>query len=363
MFDAQYMNNNHQHFYGETGLEETILLHDFQFESTVFDSLTFSGKSILVLSLLTSLVIGSYFKSSLHLYMYSERDEIMNKPIDLLILVQALIEHLVSIFMASFYIIGVTFNITYSDYFGEIWCNIPFHASTMGMANRVIFSLAIAILRLFYVKFPYKVRDDRFRKIMMFTFLFLSITGVVNGGIIFGLGNGPSSRKQVLWNFCVGQSETFREIVDNYSMATGATKPMPDIFPMIASTLTLTYILMELLCYILLFAHLYSHDEELLKNHRLPLGEINKRHRRNATSFLGQFYGFVVKTILTSGMVFTLTGESGVLFFRMVIVVFLWVEFGIIAFVEVMTSQNLRQNLPHIRYHSYFSNHNSLSIE
>ena len=88
-----------------------------------------------------------------------------------------------------------------------------------------------------------------------------------------------------------------------------------------------------------------THDQDLLKNNRLPVGEIRRRHRQNATSFLGQFYGFVVKTILTFGMMFTLTVESGVLFFRMVIVVFFWVEFGIIAFVEVLTSQNLRQNL------------------
>ena len=142
---------------------------------------------------------------------------------------------------------------------------------------------------------------------------------------------------------------------DNYSMATGSTQPhmlVLDIFPMICSTFTLLFIIMELACYILLFHHLYTHDQDLLKNNRLPVGEIKKRHRQNATSFLGQFYGFAVKTILTFGMMFTLTVESGVLFFRMVIVVFFWVEFGIIAFVEVLTSQNLRQNLPHIRYHS-----------
>ena len=349
------MKTNHLHIFGENCLTETILLHDVQLESTVFDSLTIFGKSVLVSSLLLSLVIGSYLKSALHFYMYDERQEIMNKPIDLLILVQALIEHLVSIIMTSFYIIGVAFNITFSDYFGENWCNIPFHASTMGIANRVIFSLAIAILRLFYVKFPYKVRDDLFRTIMIFTFLFLSIIGITLGGIGFGLGNGPSSRKQVLWNFCVGQSETFREIVDNYSMATGSIQPhmlLLDIFPMICSTCTLLFIILELVCYILLFRHLYTHDQELLRNNRLPVGEIKKRHRQNATSFLGQFYGFVVKTILTFGMMFTLTVESGVLFFRMVIVVFFWVEFGIIAFVEVLTSQNLRQNLPHIRCHS-----------
>ena len=109
------------HIYVEGNRAENLGFHDLKLELTSFDSLTFFGKSILVASLLTSLIVGSYFKSSLHLYMFDERKDIMNKPIDLLILVQSLIEHLVAIFMTAFYVVGVVFNITFADYFGENW--------------------------------------------------------------------------------------------------------------------------------------------------------------------------------------------------------------------------------------------------
>ena len=331
---------------------ETLTFHGLRLELTVFDNLTFFGKSILVGSLSASFVVGSYFKSALHFYMYDGGTDIIYNPIDLLILVQALIEHSIATIMTTFYVVGVAFNITFAHYFGENWCNIPFHASTMGVANRICGSVAIAILRMFYVKFPYKVKDDLFKKRMTIGILTTGIVSIILSGIGFGVGNGPASRKQVLWNFCVGQSEKFREVAHNYALAIGTIKPISDTIPATLTILSLGWIFVELLCYIVLFKHLYSHNEELLRKKTLPVGEIKQRHMQNATSFVGQFYGFVVKTVLTSGVMFTMMTESEVTFIRMVIVVFVWVEFGIISIVEVMTSQNLRKNLPHNRYHN-----------
>ena len=42
--------------------------------------------------------------------------------------------------------------------------------------------------------------------------------------------------------------------------------------------------------------------------------------------------------------------ESGITFFWIVIVVFLWVKFGTTSIVEVSMSKNLRKNLLHNRY-------------
>ena len=344
------LHNEKLHVYLQSNVTETLIFHDLHLELTAFDSLTVVGKSILIGSLMISLIVGSYFKSALHFFLWDERHEILDKPIDLLILFQALTEHLVSMVLTGFYVIGVTFNITFADYFGETWCNLPFYASSMGVANRISISLGIAILRMFYVKFPYKVKDDRFRRLMTFVTLTICIACIILGGIGFGRGNGPNSRKQVLWNFCIGQSEKFREVVHNYSMAVGSTKAMSDIFPTICSILTLAFIFSELACYILLFRHLYKHNEDLLRKKTLPAGEIRRRHRQNAMSFVGQFYGFVVRTMLTIGCLITLIAEPGWTFLRMVVFVFVWVEFGIIAIVEVMTSVNIYNNLPHRRF-------------
>ena len=125
--------------------------------------------------------------------------------------------------------------------------------------------------------------------------------------------------------------------------------PQSDIMPKWITALTLVGIMVELVCYILLFKHLYSHDEDMLKKRRLPVGEVKKRHQKNAITFLGQFCRFVVEWTLTMGAVYTLQDHSEITY-RMAIVIFLWMEFGFLSVVEVMSSQNLKNNLPHNRY-------------
>ena len=86
-----------------------------------------------------------------------------------------------------------------------------------------------------------------------------------------------------------------------------------------------------------------------LRKKRVPFNDVNKRHRKNAITFLGQFYGFAVRCLLAIGMIYILHTHSDVIY-RLIILVVNWVEFGILSVVEVMTSQNLLQNLPHNRY-------------
>ena len=332
-------------------LENTIhhvLIKNSNLELTTADSLSHNSKIFIVCCLLASLTIGSYFKTSLYLYMCDNFKDLFNSPINILLLIQALIEHFVCTFMVTFFTVGWIFDIRFSEYFGETWCNIPFYVSLFGVGYRNSGSLGLAVLRVFYVKFPWAVKNDAFRQRMTFGTLFVCITGTVAAMIGFGVGNGPASRQQVVWNFCTGQSEVVREVMHLYSLITGTVTLHSDIIPKIATCLAFLMITMELVCYIILFYELYSHDNDMLKKKRLPVYEVNKRHRKNAITFLGQFYRFVVQCILTTGMLYILHTHSDVSF-RLLILIVNWVEFGILSVVEVKTSNHLTEYLPHNR--------------
>ena len=120
----------------------------------------------------------------------------------------------------------------------------------------------------------------------------------------------------------------------------------PEVMPAVVIALSLLSIIAELICYILFFGHLYKNDEGLLAKKLLPASEIKRRHRKNAITFLGQFYGFVAAFVLYFGMAFTLQEGSDVTI-RLWLVLGLPIEFGIVSVVEVMTSNCLVQYLPH----------------
>ena len=149
------------------GFLEECFIRDLTLEEDILDSLSFEGEMIVVSCLLGSILAGSYFKYAVYQHMYDKRKEI--KPVDLLILIQALIDHLDCMWMALTYTIGLVFNITFSDYFGEPGCYVTLYVAIFGMSHRTIAGLGISIFRLFYIKRPHTMRDSLFRMKLMIT--------------------------------------------------------------------------------------------------------------------------------------------------------------------------------------------------
>ena len=119
-----------------------------------------------------------------------------------------------------------------------------------------------------------------------------------------------------------------------------------EILPTMAIMLSLASVGIELGCYVLFFHHLHDHDDRMLKKKIISMGEVQIRRRQNAISFLGQFYGFGVEVLLYVSLMYTLREKESI-GYRVAIVVGVWLEFAIISIVEVMTSNNLREYLPH----------------
>ena len=130
---------------------DMFTIQNSNLELDALSSMNGFGTSIIVSSLIASFLIGTYYKYPLYQYMYDNADEINNKPVDLLILFHAIIEHLTCLLMVTFISIGMIFKFTFASYFGETWCLLPWYAAMFGGTYRVIGTLGIAILRLIYI--------------------------------------------------------------------------------------------------------------------------------------------------------------------------------------------------------------------
>lgn len=335
--------NKNISFYLENQFEQ-LFINDSKLELSSLDSLNLVGETVVASCLVVSISIGSYFKSALYHYLYDNFKLFGSKPINVLILIQAIIQHFTCLFMVINYTVGLYFNFTVSEHLGEAWCNLPWYVQAFGAGYRNFGSLGIAIIRLLLIKRNNWIKDklDVMKSIVLAASLILSAMFAVG----FGMGNGPASRKQVTWNFCTGKSENFREIEHNYSLLTGEAADESEFLSEMALIVSLISVGLELTCYIMFFRHLNDHDEGMLKKKILSTGEVKRRRRQNAITFLGQFYGFGVEMLVYSGLIYTMR-EKASINYRLGLVVGFWIEFGLLSGVEVMTSTNLKHYLPH----------------
>ena len=323
---------------------DILTIEESSQELDAMSSMNGFGSTIVVSSLLASVSVGTYYKYPIYRYMYDQSDELTNKPVDLLILFQAIIEHIACIVMVTFFSVGLMFDITFATDFGEMWCFLPWYAGSFGVAYRTIGSLGIAILRLIHIKRA--GQSNTVPGYVKWIVLVACILVTILVSIGYGLGNGPASRKQVIWNFCTGSSEALRTTVFEYSMARGLVNGESDLISSLSLSIPAFGVLAEFGCYLLFFYHLYSHDEGMVARKILPAVEVRKRHRKNAITFLGQFYCFLVELAITIAFFYTMQEQTKV-GNRACLLVGLWVEFGILSVIEVMTSNTLKRYLPH----------------
>ena len=218
--------------------------------------------------------------------MYDNYKELKNRPINILLLIQAIIQHLICLLMVVNYTIGLGFDITFGEHLGDVWCNIPWYGGTFGAAYRNVGSLGIAIYRTLLIKCNNWIKDKLGQTNLFFFILAMSLILSTLLTIGFGIGNGEASRKQVTWNFCTGRSQDFREVKHNYSLLLGTVYPESEVAPKLGVAVSLVSVMAELVCYLLFFGHLYKHDNEFLSRRVLKVEEVKRRRQKNAVTFL-----------------------------------------------------------------------------
>ena len=101
--------------------------------ANAFEKLPFELKVTVLVILISSLLVGSYFKSANYLYMYARKKTLSERPIDILLLIQAIIQHLLITQIIFACVTGLFIDVTISDLLGgEAWCLIPWYGANYG---------------------------------------------------------------------------------------------------------------------------------------------------------------------------------------------------------------------------------------
>ena len=117
-----------------------------------------------------------------------------------------------------------------------------------------------------------------------------------------------------------------------------------DVLQIVVTSCATIFTLIELTCYLVIFHHLYRHDNGNIKKF-LTKESIRHRNRRNAITFLGQFWGFT--TEFSAMVILTATialGGTDTQFKAVTNVLKMATLDGILPMVEVLVSEQLRND-------------------
>ena len=327
---------------------EMFSIHELNFQQSAIDSLSPVQENIIISALITSLLVGSYFVTSIYHYMFSNYKDKNFTPIDILILATTITQHLTCFLVIGLLVVGMSFDITYSEYVGELVCELIWYSTIYSGAYRTFGSLGIAIFRVLLLKANHWIKKYDQKKVVA-AVLICSIAVTTFVTIGFGTGNGPGSRKRVVWNWCKGKNEELIQVVQNYALIRGTISNESEVPAKLCLFGTLLGCFAELGCYLIFFGHMYSHDKGLFGRKVLKETEFLRRRQKNCMSFMVQFYGFIVECLILIGMGLGMSQSSNIAA-RVVVTFGVWMEFGINALVQVMSSQILKEHLPHNRY-------------
>jgi hypothetical protein len=141
-------------------------------------------------------------------------------------------------------------------------------------------------------------------------------------------------------NLCTVRSEVVSQIRLDYLQSQGIEFATTRMYQITVTAITSGMTLLELGCYITIFYHCYKNDNGRIKSF-LPKDVTRKRNTRNAITFMGQIYAFMVEfTFMAGTLVVLLVFNMEVKYFGSVAKI---MEFGLVSAVEVLTSPSIRK--------------------
>ena len=203
----------------------------------------------------------------------------------------------------------------------------------------VVDGLGVAIYRLFCIKSSALVKGQLNETQLYRTIIFGGPTTSALLTFMFCYGNTTDS---VMINLCTGHSEFVTSVLLNYWQSQGLETETTKIYKIIVLFILVGMILMEFVCYLMFFYDIYRNDNGNIKQ-LLPKEVTRQRNRKNAITFVGQIYFFIVEIVFMVGTtILHLKSYQELKEFGTVAKV---MEFGVLSAVEVLTSAPLRQSI------------------
>ena len=334
--------------------EAILILEGENLLRTPLLSLSITGKTLLAAITCSFVVIGSCFKAIVYKFIFKQYKSKSFKPINVMILVAAIIQHTqIILLVGEICIVYLTDSMTRQK-FGEFsfMCGAIRFLFQIGNCYSFPGGFGLSLFRILYIKrsnwVKYKVGENNLMKFILFGGLLVSTLPILLPLI---LGAGYS---KLAFDQCLAAPGLQRIIgaIDDYSYSIGVQSMLENmgIVYQVTGSAMLVMSILEISIYITFFRIMYkqNNNEKLL----ILLGSdaIKKRNKQNATTFFGQFCTFLTEVAMSTLILFLsselhLTRHDGTGVWELAIPL-VCATFALTSMVEVMTSRSLRQTLP-----------------
>ena len=301
------------------------------------------AKNIIAVALFLTILIGSYFKFVLYKGIFTSNKQNhgwMHRPINILILIAAVIHHITHFIGCIHFILLLTSKKPLETVFGPSYCLPMAIIGEFGIFYLAVGSFGTSLFRIMYIRVEDIVKY-RIGETNLLCFIGLFRIGTCS--LITFLHMLEESSRRVAKNSCNGMSPDQAQIFLDYQTSNGEVLAPTTIYQKLALIFTMTFQVSEFIIYLYFFLWRYKHDNGNIKE-LLDPRETKRRNTNNVTTFLGQFYGFVVELSFI-GVIFLLTHvpSSFAHFVKSIAIISHFLNFGILSAVEVITSPSLRQ--------------------
>ena len=266
----------------------------------------------------------------------------MSRPINVLIVNSSIIHHASHISSGVWYVFLLMSETPISEVVGTHLCQIMDVIGLYGITYLSVGSLGIAIFRILYVKHERWVKYVVGERLLLTVILVMSL--ISSGLIVFLYKLGRSSHRSHM-NMCAGLSFTESQILIEYDLSRGMEMIVTTVFQSTAIGVGILMQTIELIIYVWFFWHRYKNDNGNIRK-LLTEDVIRRRNIKNITTFLGQFYGFLVEYAFLF-VILVLTGftQEQKELTRALAIIIKFMDFGLLSAVEVLSSQKLRSFL------------------
>ena len=210
---------------------------------------------------------------------------------------------------------------------------------TFGLTHMVVSGAGMAIYRLFCIKNDVLVKGTLGEQ-CLFHMVYWGI--LVIALILTVMFNYERTADRVGMNFCTGNSEFVEQMWIDYDLSRGKQFASTKFYQISAISIILGIILTEIACYAMFFHHIFTNDNGSIKQF-LPKDVTRQRNKRNAISFIGHVYAFLIEFAFFVGTLIVLIISSPeVKYFGSVSKI---MEFGVLSIIEVCTSEAMRNSI------------------
>ena len=313
-----------------------LLIQDTYNDKAPLISLSSGVKVSLAVVMTLSLLIGSICKGIMYVYVSTTNKK---RPINTLIITSAIVHHTTHLFSGTWYILVLLVDTPLGDHLGSGSCYVMMSIGVFGLVYLNVGSLGISVYRILYIKHELFVKNTIGEKRLL---VIIQSTSLVLTGLATELFMAQETAEKTGINMCTGLSVTQTQIYTAYNLRIGAEIWTTLHGERITIGLCLVAQTIELAIYVWFFNMRYKNDNGSITK-LMSQEDTHKRNLKNIGTFLGQFYSFVIEySYLIFILLCGIFADENTQDYRALVSIMKFVDFGVLSFVEVLSSPQLR---------------------